>query len=131
MQTRTELVMLQKTMVVIEGVARSLDPHLDMWSTAEPVVRDWIERNLGPISRLQDAGQGVADLARAAFKLPDLVSRSERVLGELESSAANGFTLSSLSIEAIGKAEARRARWGNAALWTMVALLALYVWNSF
>jgi ubiquinone biosynthesis protein len=45
MATRTELVMLQKTMVVVEGVARNLDPKLDMWTTSEPVVREWIERN--------------------------------------------------------------------------------------
>ncbi|MFC6048733.1 AarF/UbiB family protein, partial [Methylobacterium hispanicum] len=51
MSTRTELVMLQKTMVVVEGVARSLDPRLDMWTTAEPVVRAWIGRNLGPVGR--------------------------------------------------------------------------------
>ena len=38
METRIELVMLQKTMVVVEGVARKLDPQLNMWSTAEPVV---------------------------------------------------------------------------------------------
>ena len=47
MQTRPELVLLQKTMVVVEGVARRLDPEFDMWTTAEPVVREWIERNLG------------------------------------------------------------------------------------
>jgi ubiquinone biosynthesis protein len=46
--TRPELVLLQKTMVVVEGVARTLDPAFDMWKTAEPVVREWIERNLGP-----------------------------------------------------------------------------------
>ena len=47
MRTRPELLLLQKTMVVVEGVARSLDPKLDMWTVAEPVVREWIERNLG------------------------------------------------------------------------------------
>ena len=44
MTTRIELVMLQKTMVVVEGVARKLDPQLDMWATAEPVVGGWIAR---------------------------------------------------------------------------------------
>ena len=44
MRTRPELLLLQKTMVVVEGVARSLDPKLDMWSTAEPVVREWMTR---------------------------------------------------------------------------------------
>ena len=64
MATRTELVMLQKTMVVVEGVARTLDPKLDMWSTSEPVVRDWIERNLGPVGRIEEAGRGLSTLAR-------------------------------------------------------------------
>jgi ubiquinone biosynthesis protein len=129
MQTRTELVMLQKTMVVVEGVARSLDPHLDIWTTAEPVVREWIERNLGPLGKLQEAGQGVADIARAAFKMPELVTRGERLVGELETAAAQGFALSPASIEAIGRAEARRNRWGNAALWAMAGLLALGLWK--
>ena len=48
MTTRLELVLLQKTMVVVEGVARKLDPHLNMWATAEPVVGEWIADNLGP-----------------------------------------------------------------------------------
>ena len=48
MQTRPELILLQKTMVVVEGVARGFDPKLDIWKVADPVVREWIERNLGP-----------------------------------------------------------------------------------
>ena len=55
MRTRTELVMLQKTMVVVEGVGRMLDPKLDMWATADPVVREWITRHLGPAGRLEQA----------------------------------------------------------------------------
>ena len=58
MRTRPELLLLQKTMVVVEGVARSLDPKLDMWSTAEPVVREWMTRNLGPAGKLEGAAHG-------------------------------------------------------------------------
>ena len=63
MTTRVELVMLQKTMVVVEGVARKLDPQLNMWSTAEPVVGAWIAENLGPLGRLEDVGRGLSSLA--------------------------------------------------------------------
>jgi ubiquinone biosynthesis protein len=129
MTTRPELVMLQKTMVVVEGVARTLNPKLDMWKTSEPVVRGWIERYLGPIGKIQDAGEGVAGMARAAFKMPELVTRSERLVSELEAATVAGFTLSPQSIEAIGKAEARRARWGNAALWVIAGLLMVVVWR--
>src|SRR6202030_489154 len=62
MRTRPELLLLQKTMVVVEGVARSFDPHLDMWSTSEPVVREWITRHLGPAGKLENAAQGVTEL---------------------------------------------------------------------
>src|SRR6202044_3897324 len=55
MRTRPELLLLQKTMVVVEGVARSFDPKLDMWSTAEPVVGEWIARHLGPAGQLENA----------------------------------------------------------------------------
>ena len=55
MRTRPELLLLQKTMVVVEGVARSLDPKLDMWSMAEPVVGEWIARHLGPAGKLEKA----------------------------------------------------------------------------
>ena len=62
MTTRIELVLLQKTMVVVEGVARKLDPRLNMWATAEPVVGDWIAENLGPRGRLEDVGAAICAL---------------------------------------------------------------------
>lgn len=76
MQTRVELVMLQKTMVVVEGVARKLDPQLNMWSTSEPVVSAWILENLGPKGRLEDAGRGLASLLT-------LIAESPRRLGDI------------------------------------------------
>ena len=76
MTTRVELVMLQKTMVVVEGVARKLDPQLNMWSTAEPVVGAWIAENLGPIGRLEDAGRTLSSVA--AF-LVDAPRRLEQI----------------------------------------------------
>jgi ubiquinone biosynthesis protein len=50
MTTQPQLLLLQKTMVVVEGVARTLNPKLNRWVTAEPVVRGWIERKLGPVA---------------------------------------------------------------------------------
>ena len=64
MQTRPELILLQKTMVVVEGVARGFDPKLDIWKVADPVVREWIERNLGPVGRIQGAVSGAGELGR-------------------------------------------------------------------
>ena len=67
MRLRPELVLLQKTMVTVEGVARRIDPSLDIWAAAEPVVRRWITRELSPGRRLRDLGeQARGALARLA-----------------------------------------------------------------
>jgi ubiquinone biosynthesis protein len=48
MHLRPELVLLQKTMVQVEGVARGLDPQHDMWAASRPIVERWVQRELGP-----------------------------------------------------------------------------------
>ena len=95
MRTRVELVMLQKTMVVVEGVARTLDPRLDMWATSEPVVRTWIEGNLGPAGMVSDVGTSLAALGRGLTALPDILVRAEQIVLSLEKAADEGGPLSS------------------------------------
>ncbi len=131
MTTRTELVMLQKTMVVVEGVARNLDPKLDMWTISEPVVREWIERQLGPVGRIESAGRGLATLAGVVADLPDLALRAERMLNRLEGLTDRGVVLNPESINAIGRAEARGNRWGVAALWIIAFVLIIVLARMF
>ena len=70
MQTRTELILLQRTMVVVEGVARSLDPHINIWQVAKPIVEDYVRQNLGPKALMRDLGKTVRVLSRFGPKLP-------------------------------------------------------------
>ena len=128
MRARPELLLLQKTMVVVEGVARSLDPKLDMWSTAEPVVREWITRNLGPAGQLESAAHGATEVGRFIGNAPGLLTRGARVLGQLDEITRDGLVLSPQTVAEIGKADARRNRWMVAALWVIVALL---LWIGF
>jgi ubiquinone biosynthesis protein len=121
MKTRPELILLQKTMVVVEGVARRLNPQLDMWATADPVVREWIERNLGPLGKLGDFGTQTLEAGKSMTLLPSLLNRAETLAGRLNEAAEKGFALLPDSVEAIGRAEARRNRWGNLALWVIAA----------
>jgi ubiquinone biosynthesis protein len=116
MQTRPELILLQKTMVVVEGVARSFDPKLDIWSTADPVVREWIERNLGPVGRIQGAMLGAGTLAHLLTKLPEIANRTVTVLEQLEDMTREGHLLSPETIEALGRKEAKKARVSTIAL---------------
>ncbi len=84
MQTQPQLLLLQKTMVVVEGVGRTLDPDLNMWTVAEPVVKDWMTQRLGPEGRIQDAARGAAALGRLVAGLPETVNKFERVVTALE-----------------------------------------------
>ena len=78
MRTQPQLLLLQKTMVVVEGVARGLDPEVDFWAVSEPVIADWIAQHLSPEARLNEAAEGAVALARALPDLPHLIARAER-----------------------------------------------------
>lgn len=72
METRTELILLQRTMVVVEGVARTLDPHMNIWNVAKPIVEDYIKESIGPKALLRDLAQTVRVLARFGPRLPQM-----------------------------------------------------------
>jgi ubiquinone biosynthesis protein len=84
MQTRPELVLLQKSMVLVEGVSRMLDPQLNIWTVAEPVVGDFVRREAGPLGRLEDL-KDHADVALDTIgRLPGLVIRAEAALDDYD-----------------------------------------------
>ncbi|OJJ12645.1 MAG: 2-polyprenylphenol 6-hydroxylase [Labrenzia sp.] len=124
MRTQTQLIMLQKTMVVVEGVARSLNPRLDMWRTAEPVVGTWIKEHLGPVGRVRDAGDALSALARIATDMPLFADRIGRMSEEIEKMTTQGLRFSEETAESIGKAEARHTRSGRIALWVIALALS-------
>jgi ubiquinone biosynthesis protein len=72
MPTQPHLLLLQKTMVMNEGVATALDPDINMWETAEPFLREWMRSELGPEAYYADR---IIELVRAAKKIPELIQR--------------------------------------------------------
>lgn len=78
METRTELILLQRTMVVVEGVARSIDPQVNMWKVAEPVVADYVRSSVGPKAFLEDIAASARVLARFAPRLPEMIEENLR-----------------------------------------------------
>jgi ubiquinone biosynthesis protein len=73
METRTELILLQRTMVVVEGVARGLDPQINIWEIARPVVQSYVSQNVGPLALLKDLAKTARVLGRFGPRLPGLV----------------------------------------------------------
>ena len=88
MQTRPELVLLQKSMVLVEGVARALDPDLDIWTVAEPVVGDWLRREAGPLGRIEDFKDHFRVIAEAAGRLPVIAAQAELALADYHADKA-------------------------------------------
>ncbi len=110
MATQPQLLMMQKTMVVVEGVARALNPHVDVWKSSEPVVKEWIERHLGAAGRLQAAtrqtGQALARLPETLNNLADAARALAREQRDQQ------------------VAQPAPARWPQAPLWLVAAALA-------
>ena len=129
METRTELVMLQKTMVVVEGVSRTLNPRFNMWKASEPVVGDWIRDNLGPKRLLVDLRDGAHAALRLAEAAPEIAARAEKLSFEISAMAENGLRFDADTAEAIGRSEARHGRSGRVALWIIAAALLYIAWQ--
>lgn len=126
MQTQPQLLLLQKTMVVVEGVARTLNPSFNMWSASEPVVREWIERKLGPSGHIENAADGMFTLGRVFAALPDILEEAQRATHMLADMAnAGGIRLDRQTTEALAEAHTRRGRVQRYAL--VIAAAALVV----
>ncbi|MEF3048098.1 2-polyprenylphenol 6-hydroxylase [Pseudotabrizicola sp. L79] len=76
METRTELILLQRTMVVVEGVARGLDPRINIWEVAKPIVEGYISKSIGPVAVLNDLAKTARVLARFGPRLPRMVEQA-------------------------------------------------------
>jgi ubiquinone biosynthesis protein len=124
MQTQPQLLMLQKTMVVVEGVARTLDPRLNIWTTAEPVVSQWMEKNLGVEGKLHDAAEGVEQVGHFVGEFPRLLGQAEMAANAFADMAHDGIRLDDSTIGRIAEEQARRGRAGRLALWIGALSLA-------
>jgi ubiquinone biosynthesis protein len=122
MQLQPQLVLLQKTMVVVEGVARGLDREFDIWEASRPVIESWMIAHLGPEARLRDAAEGLTTLGKLAQNLPQLLRDTEIIAGQL---ADGGLRLHPDSTRAIAMAQLRRTRHVRIAVWIAAGALGI------
>jgi ubiquinone biosynthesis protein len=125
MRTQPQLLLLQKTMVVVEGVARTLNPQFNMWLAAEPVVRSWVEERLGPQGRMEEAAEGAAAVGRLIGALPEVLGEAQRTAHMLGAMAdRGGIRLDQETTESLAQAQARHGRSGRIAMWIGALALA-------
>jgi ubiquinone biosynthesis protein len=92
-------------------------------------VREWIERNLGPIGRVENAAQELGGLARLVGSAPSMLSRAAQTFERLDEQTKDGLVLSPATVEAIGKSKRRGRAWMTAAVWTIALLIAIWLFR--
>ncbi|HUZ71376.1 MAG TPA: 2-polyprenylphenol 6-hydroxylase [Stellaceae bacterium] len=116
METQPQLLLLQKTMVLAEGVGRMLDPRVNMWTLAQPLIEDWMRENRGPEARIGDAlGEAMESFAR----LPALLRRLDTVSARIDE--GGGLPLHRDSLAAFGRRALERL---GLPLWIIALALA-------
>jgi ubiquinone biosynthesis protein len=125
MQTRPELLLLQKTMVVVEGVGRSLDPELNMWVVAEPVVKDWMQSQFSPEAQFEAAAEGAVSVGKFVSDIPKLLGQAERTADAFSALVEEGLRLDDHTVERLAEAQGRKNRSSRIGIWVGAIALAL------
>ena len=123
MQTQPQLLMLQKSMLVAEGVGRTLDPSVNMWELARPMIEGWMRSNLGPQARIKDT---VVNAVTTLERLPRMLAQTEQAYSAMMN---GGLKLHPDTVKAM-RGEGRRKGLPGWLPWVLAAVLGgLYLWK--
>jgi ubiquinone biosynthesis protein len=124
MQTQPELLMLQKSMLVAEGVGRTLDPTVNMWELARPLIESWMIDNLGPQTRIKETVLGAVG---ALERLPRMLAETEKAYTAMMN---GGLKLHPDTMRSMRGEDGRRGRAPGWLPWALTAILAgLLLWK--
>ena len=85
MQTQPQLLMLQKTMVVVEGVARKLNPNTNIWTTSKPVLESWLRETKDPMAKINETLQNTSEVIKRLPEFPEIMDKANQALTYLAS----------------------------------------------
>ena len=85
MQTQPQLLMLQKTMVVVEGVARKLNPNTNIWTTSKPVLESWLRETKDPMTTINETLQNTSEVIKRLPEFPEIMDKANQALTYLAS----------------------------------------------
>ena len=85
MQTQPQLLMLQKTMVVVEGVARKLNPNTNIWTTSKPVLENWLRETKDPMTALNETLKNTSEVFKRLPEFPEVMDKANQALTYLAS----------------------------------------------
>ena len=98
MQTQPQLLLLQKTMVVVEGVARKLDPNTNIWEVSKPILETWLKETKNPINKIDETLESASEILKKIPELPKIINKANEALtiiaeGKLSPNSASYHSL--------------------------------------
>jgi ubiquinone biosynthesis protein len=93
MQTQIQLLLLQKTMVVVEGVARNLDPDTNIWELSKPVLENWLRNIKDPINIAGEAVDNASEVLKRLPNLPVIMDRANDIMTLISEGKFNPDTM--------------------------------------
>ena len=85
MQTQPQLLMLQKTMVVVEGVARKLNPETNIWTTSKPILENWLKETKNPMTTINETINNTSEVIKRLPEFPEIMDKANQALTFLAS----------------------------------------------
>ena len=121
MQTQPQLLLLQKTMVVVEGVARKLNPNTNIWETSKPVLENWLKETKDPINSINDTIKNTSEVLKRLPEFPEIMDKANQALSFL---ASGQIPQNSNSYNALNEAKSEMISFRNQ---TAIGLLLLVI----
>ena len=128
MEIQPQLVLLQKTLLYIEGVGRTLYPQLDLWETAKPFMEGWMAERVGPLATLRSFADRAPEIIEHLPRLPELITDTSRALRRLESGLKEQQAVTG-KLEAELAQQQRRRRRHRLAGTVLIALATALLWE--
>ena len=98
MQTQIQLLLLQKTMVVVEGVARKLDPETNIWDVSKPILENWLKEVKDPLNRTSEVINEASEIVKRLPELPHIMDKANDVMTLIAEGKFNPNTLAYASL---------------------------------
>ncbi len=121
MEIQPQLVLLQKTLLYVEGLGRQLYPELDLWQTAKPFMERWMQERVGPLAAMRTLAERAPEILEQLPRLPELILDTGRQLSRLES----GLREQQASVQKLQTSLASITRRHKVRRWTGAALMAV------
>ena len=101
MQTQTQLLLLQKTMVVVEGVARKLDPETNIWETSRPILENWLKETKNPLNKVNQTIKNASEVMKRLPEFPEIMDKANQALSMLAEGkvSPNSNSFNSLKVQ--------------------------------